>query len=221
MNIPIPGLNQWPIKVDILRRRDLSYEPVEDRARVIDVNGADYYELKGAKMGQGKNVRLKAADFSNLLPKNKLIVFELNRGQFTASRIELRTRYDSQGRVLKRQIDVKQKDGTTKPVMVEDYEAVIVPVIDGNADIVHVENITTLAELTASPGWVEKYGWLIGMISVAVIVTAGMWFVGNGLTAAASSNVYSAQEWSRVANATQALAVCRGLLEHAIPTFVP
>jgi hypothetical protein len=225
MNIPF--LQKWPIDVDIYRLYgENTFVPTPDKARVIDIKGADYFELKSAKAAQNKNARLKASEFKNINVKNKLTIFELNRGYFTASRVELRTQYDNTGKIVMKEIEVGKadKDGRVKKVNVPDTIPVLVPVIDANADITHVEDITKIAEMSNTQGWLEKHAGLIALIVVAVISFAGMWFGSNAQIISANANVETAKSWALVANATEGMAVCRALLERVaatVPAFAP
>lgn len=187
----IPFLTNYPMKMMILAKRDTSWEPRLDRARIVTEKGADYFELKDTKGLENKPLRLKASEIKSILPGKWLLVFEVQRGRIYPARLDMR----------KTVVKTVTKEG--KEVEEETLEPVIIPEVDDNADIVYTQNMDKAYKLFTEEDWLDKYKFYIGLLIFGAVIAACMYFIGGALTANASAVHEMAVSVGQLANATQ------------------
>lgn len=196
----------YPFEVVILRQRDKTFETskkLHDKARIRNVEGVDFFELKTRRKGN-ERILLKAEDFKNILPGNFFFIFEFSDGHYAPGKTELIKRSE---KLVKKNVD-----GLETTVIEDVWDAIVVPVIDSNADMVHVNRVNRLHERYHLPTFWDKWGFVILFCILVAGVLGLVWILATPVVAGFQTRTTEALVYNathQVAQATAGLTLPR------------
>lgn len=190
----------YPIEVKILKQRGRVFESKKnynDRARVVNDKGADFFELKKRRKG-GERIRLDVKKFKNVVVGDFMFLFEFADGEFSPGTVE-----------FVKEEDVIQEDGSTKVVR----KVFVFPDVDPNSMVVHIQRRNQLHDRYNLPSFMKEWGPLV-MLCVAGVTLIIVSWLNAGAT---NHNADAVLQFANVMNQTLSKALETGIVRPGAP----